>query len=253
LVAACRAATSLAFPLYGALFLALTVVFIYRRKRQLQGITFHLSGPEVPVVILDTVRDAESRFYRELGFCRRCVEDLQDVLSFVAPELVYRLNLSVGPYRIKARSVADLIDEALPTGYLTFEAPPGQTLDALLAYFSMQPVINQWQAALLLQHLKNQHPVLVTLPWSAIAADRRLIAKLYSGYMGAGGDGAAWRSSAEPGKVARARMQLGWGRRGEGRLYRRDAETQRRAERDGRDKDLTTERTEPTGGDERNG
>lgn len=199
----------LAFPLYGALFLALTVVFIYRRKRQLQGITFHLSGPEMPVVILDAVRDAESRFYRELGFCRRCVGDLQDVLSFVAPELVYRLNLSVGPYRIKARSVADLIDEALPTGYLTFEAPPGQTLDALLTYFSMQPVINQWQAALLLQHLKNQHPVLATLPWSAIAADRRLIAKLYSGYMGAGGDWAAWRSSAEPGKVARARMQVG--------------------------------------------
>ena len=130
-------------------------------------------------------------------------------LSFVAPELVYRLNVSVGPYRIKARSVAELIDEAIPEGYLTFEAPPGQSVDTLLAYFSMQPVINQWQAALLLQHLKNQHPVLATLPWSEIAADKRLIAKLYSGYLGAGGDWAAWKRSVEPGKVARARMQLG--------------------------------------------
>ncbi len=175
----------------------------------MQGITFHLSGPEVPVVILDAVRDAESRFYRDLGFFRRCIEDLQDVLSFMAPELVYRLNASVGPYRIKAHSVARLIDAAIPQGYLTVEAPPGQTLDALLAYFSIQPVTNQWLAALLLQHLKDQHPALAPLPWSAIAADRRLIAKLYSGYMGAGGDWAGWKRSVEPGKVARARMQLG--------------------------------------------
>jgi len=199
---------ALALPFYGVLFFIPTVVFLYRRKRQLQGLTFHLSGPEVPVVILDAVRDAESRFYRDLGFFRRRVEDLQDVLSFVAPELVYRLNASVGPYRIKARSVDGLIDEAIARGYLTVEVALGQTLSALLPYFSMQPVINQWLAALLLQHLKEEHPVLATLPWSQIAGDRRLIAKLYSGYMGAGGDWAAWKASVEPGDVARKRMGI---------------------------------------------
>lgn len=199
---------ALALPFYGVLFFIPTVVFLYCRKRQLQGLTFHLSGPEVPVVILDAVRDAESRFYRDLGFFRRRVEDVQDVLSFVTPELIYRLNVSVGPYRIKVRSVEGLIDEATARGYLTLETAPGQTLSALLPYFSMQPVINQWLAALLLQHLKEEHPILTTLPWSQIAGDRRLTAKLYSGYMGAGGDWAGWRGSVEPGAVARKRMGL---------------------------------------------
>ena len=134
-------AFALGFPFYGVLFFVPTVIMLYRRKRQLQGLTFHLSGPEVPVAILDAVRDAESRFYRDLGFFRRCVEDVQDVLSFVAPELVCRLNASVGPYRIKAESVTRLIDEATGRSYLTIETAPGQTLSALLAYFSMQPVI----------------------------------------------------------------------------------------------------------------
>jgi len=69
-------------------------------------------------------------------------------------------------------------------------------------------VINQWLAALLLQHLKEEHPILATLPWSQIAGDRRLIAKLYSSYMGAGGDWAAWKASVEPGDVARKRMGI---------------------------------------------
>lgn len=184
------------------------LVFLYRRKHQLQGLTFHLSGPEVPVAILDAVRDAEAHFYRDLGFFRRRIEDVQDVLSFVAPELIYRLNVSVGPYRIKVRSVEGLIDEATGRGYLTLEAAPGQTLAELLPYFSMQPVINQWLAALLLQHLKEEHPTLATLPWSRIAGDRRLTAKLYSGYMGAGGDWADWKASIEPGAVARKRLGL---------------------------------------------
>lgn len=201
-------AFALGFPFYGVVFFLPTVIFLYRRKRQLQGLTFHLSGPEVPVVILDAVRDAEARFYHDLGFFRRRVEDVQDVLSFVAPELIYRLNVSVGPYRIKVRSVEELIDEATARGYLTLETAQGQTLPALLPYFSMQPVINQWLAALLLQHLKEEHPVLAALPWPQIATDRRLTAKLYSGYMGAGGDWAGWKASIEPGAVARKRMGI---------------------------------------------
>ena len=46
------------------------------------------------------------------------------------------------------------------------------------------------------------------MPWSQIAGDRRLTAKLYSGYLGAGGDWAGWKASVEPGAVARKRLGI---------------------------------------------
>lgn len=198
----------LALPGYGLVFLLLLLLFVYRRKRQLQRLTFHLRGPDVPAAILDAVRDAEAQFYRDLGPLRRFVEDVQDVFSFLVPGLIQALNLSVGPYRIRPQSVAGLLDEAVALGYLTVEDAEAGADHALLAYLSMQPVINQWQAALLLQHLKDDHPQLAALDWSAIAAEPRLIAKLYSGYMGAGGDRAGWRATLEPGRVAKKRMHL---------------------------------------------
>jgi hypothetical protein len=196
----------LALPGYGLIFFLGLILFVYRRKRQLGRLSFHLRGPEVPVVILDAVRDAEGQFYLGLGPVRRIVEDVQDVISFLSPGLIYALNLSVGPYRIKPQSVAGLLDGAIARGYLAIDDVAAVTDPALLSYLSMQPVINQWQAALLLQHLKDDHPQLAALSWPAIASEPRLTAKLYSGYMGAGGDWDGWRATLEPGRVAKRRM-----------------------------------------------
>lgn len=44
--------------------------------------------------------------------------------------------------------------------------------------------------------------------WAEIETQPLLIAKLYSGYMGAGGDWAMWRSQLTPGPVALDRMNL---------------------------------------------
>ncbi len=63
-----------------------------------------------------------------------------------------------------------------------------------------------WQAAVVLEHLRSDHPHLRRLGWDAIAHDPRLVALLYSGYLGAGGDWDAWRASAEPGPEALQRM-----------------------------------------------
>jgi hypothetical protein len=45
------------------------------------------------------------------------------------------------------------------------------------------------------------------MDWETIAADDEVIAKLYSGYMGAGGAWEAWRSSMTPGAEARKRLR----------------------------------------------
>ncbi len=78
-----------------------------------------------------------------------------------------------------------------------------------MPYFALQPVLNDWQAALLLQSLKDKHPALAGRSWDEIASDPEAVAKLYSGYMGAGGDWAGWLADDAPGPVARQRLGLG--------------------------------------------
>ena len=85
---------------------------------------------------------------------------------------------------------------------------PDERLRHLLPYFSEQPVINDWQVAVILESLRRDHPALDNMTWEQIAADPSLVAKVYSGYMGAGGDWDQWRATLTPGPIARTRMRL---------------------------------------------
>jgi hypothetical protein len=76
----------------------------------------------------------------------------------------------------------------------------------VLPIFALQPSINDWQASVLLEYLRQRHPALRNMKWEVIAADPNAIAKLYSGYMGAGGDWALWKSDLVPGAVSRDRL-----------------------------------------------
>ena len=68
--------------------------------------------------------------------------------------------------------------------------------------------MSDWQAATLLEWLRLDHPGLQKLDWRTISNDQKLVAKLYSGYMGAGGAWEEWRSSMTPGPEAARRMGL---------------------------------------------
>ncbi len=191
------------------LLLALLMILAVRRSRLVDRMNVRLRGPMVPESVLDAVRGAEVRWYQGLPTWRRLVKDAQDSVGVLAPHLVYRLNSSIGPYRIKARTVRGLIGYALEHDYLRIDAVQDPRLDKLLPYFSLQPVLNDWQAALLLQSLKDEHPALAGRSWDEIASDPEAVAKLYSGYMGAGGDWAGWLADDAPGPVARQRLGLG--------------------------------------------
>ena len=88
------------------------------------------------------------------------------------------------------------------------DRPEHERLRHLLPYFSEQQVINDWQVAVILESLRRDHPQLREMTWDRIAADPSLVAKLYSGYMGAGGAWDQWRATLTPGPVARRRMEL---------------------------------------------
>ena len=186
----------------------LTIAVFYHRYRVLARTEFELSPPPVPRSVLRSVKDAEARSYAAAPWHRRAVEYLQDVVAFVIPSLAYRLNFSVGRYRMKPSTIERSSQWAVDQGYLEFHSPVDRRLSKLLPYFSEQPVTSDWQVAVILEYLRRDHPGLAPLTWEQIEGDPYLVAKLYSGYMGAGGDWQGWRATMTPGRVALHRMRL---------------------------------------------
>lgn len=178
------------------------------RAHWLASLEFELTPPAVPTSILATIRQAEKRSYEERSIVRRLVEEAQDVLVFASPEIAYKMNFSVGRYRIKAKTIEDILPWAAEQHFVVLGRTSPTSLAHALAYFSEQPGLNDWQAATYLQWLKQDHPQLADVPWAFIEADPELVAKLYSGYMGAGGDWDLWRQNLISGPVAKQRLDL---------------------------------------------
>lgn len=179
------------------------------RAHWLASLEFELRPPEVPVSILAAVRRAERTSYQDRSVLRRLAEEAQDVLVFASPEIAYRMNFSVGRYRVKAKSIEAILPWAIEQRFVVLEDTSPKSFAHALAYFSEQPSLNDWQAAIYLEWLKQDHPGLAKMSWSEIASDAELVAKLYSGYMGAGGAWDLWRQDLIPGPVARQRLGLG--------------------------------------------
>ena len=199
----------LLFLVLGAFIGAGTMLAVMESRADwLAGIDFTLSTPQVPIAVLTAIHEAEARSYAEEALPRRLVEEVQDILVFASPGLAYDLNYSVGRYRIRASTIETILPWARERGYLTAEDVALDDLAEAMAYFAEQPVLNDWQAAVYLEWLRDDHPELSGMTWEDIAADPALVAKLYSGYMGAGGDWSGWQSDLSPGPVAAARMGL---------------------------------------------
>ena len=193
----------------GALVAALLMAVVAQHRASwLSRYQFSLTQPPVPDSILRRIREAEAGYYAELPWWRQIFEHAQDSVAVLAPSVIYRLNLSVGRYRIKAGTIDELLAWAMDEGYLTLA--PGTQAEShdAIAYFAVQPVLNDWEAALYVAWLKDTHPALSEMTWASIESDPRLVAKLYSGYVGAGGDMDGWRATTEPGPVALRRMNL---------------------------------------------
>lgn len=187
---------------------SIAVWMMKERANWLASLEFELNPPPVPASILTRIRGAESRSYESRLRVRRLIEEAQDVVVFTSPELAYKLNFSVGRYRIKANSIEAILPWAIERRFIILEETSPTDFAHALAYFSEQPGLNDWQAATYLQWLKEDHPLMANLTWSEIEAEPKLVAKLYSGYMGAGGAWELWRENLVPGPIAKQRLGL---------------------------------------------
>lgn len=96
----------------------IVVVIVYRRFRALSSIDFKLDPPDIPRIILVSIKTAEAEYYGSRALWRRAAEALQDVITFLSAGLVYKLNFSVGRYRIKPKTIDDLIPWCIGNGFL---------------------------------------------------------------------------------------------------------------------------------------
>lgn len=188
--------------------LVVVVAVFYRRYHRLAAADFSIDPPPVPSSVREAVKHAEAWAYAQEAWPRRVAEHLQDVVTFLLPRVTYRMDFSVGRYRIKPSTIEALIPWAEREGYLHIRGLPDDRPSHLLPYFAEQPVLNDWQVAVILEYLRRDHPQVREMTWDTIAADPDLVAKLYSGYMGAGGAWDDWRATLTPGPVARQRMRL---------------------------------------------
>lgn len=185
-----------------------TAAFIAERIHSLTSVDFSITSPPVPQEVLEVVRRTEYDFYAQLSAPRRMIEGMQDAAAFLVPSLVYKFDFSVGPFRLKGHTLNKTIPWANEQGYLEIHQGLQADFHWLFVYLAEQPGLADWGAAVLLERLRRRHPQLSQLTWQEIAANRILIAKLYSGYMGAGGDWDAWEADLRPGPVAAARMGI---------------------------------------------
>lgn len=182
--------------------------FVAHRVQSLSEVDFELIPPPVPTEVIEQVRNAEANFYKNQSQVRRLTEVIQDVLAFLHPPLVYQMNFSVGPFRLKGQTLETTIPWAYDKGYLVVIQAPLSDFHWLYVYLAEQPGLSNWGAAAHLEFLRQKHPLLREMSWDNIAADPKLVAKVYSGYLGAGGDWAAWEANLVPGKVALARLGI---------------------------------------------
>jgi len=171
--------------------------------------TTNVIDRQVPDSVLGTVLKAEEQWQEDLSFLRERAEENQDNLALKDPGEAFNKNNSIGRYNMEPQTAKDALEWAFRNGeageYGFSEMPSDEKIVKLI----MDKDMDSKLAALRLSQLKDSHPQLSKLSWEEIDSDPNYVAKLYSGYMGAGGAWDQWKSDLEPGSEAKKRLGLG--------------------------------------------
>lgn len=160
-----------------------------------------------PIWLAEVIRAAEDTWHNNLGIVRKLAEDAQDLLAAENPSAAYRNNYSIGNSNIRpqtARAAIDWIFNNQLEQSIGFQERPD---DNALVAMILNPAEENKVVLSILTHLQQIHPGLNNMNWDQITASDSLIAKIYSGYLGAGGAWDQWKSGLIPGQEAMSRLQ----------------------------------------------
>jgi hypothetical protein len=158
----------------------------------------------VPSWIMRVMLDAEVNWQRSLGPIRGNLKLLNDEVAYTDPLRAWRNNNSLSRYNIRPSTAYKAILWAQDAGAAPdFPKPP---LPEQVIGWIMSEQTDTRLAELILNQLRDDHPMLRDKSWDEIAGNDEWIAKLYSGYAGAGNAWDAWRADLKPGSVAIDRL-----------------------------------------------
>jgi hypothetical protein len=159
-----------------------------------------------PGWLVEVIRSAEQAWQESLPVFRRMGEETQEQLARLDPGLVAARDFSIGTCNLRPSAARLAIMWALEHGLGAYLGVTGLPEDPRLVEWILDPAQEDRLVLCLLGALREAHPDLQSLPWDVICAQDDLIAKLYSGYMGAGGAWGAWQASLAPGAEAQRRL-----------------------------------------------
>lgn len=156
--------------------------------------------------VADVVTGAEVAWQRDLPLARELLERAQSVVARVLPSFAALNNSSFGRANIRPEAAARAIAWARESGIAEAARLPDPADGAAVTAAILDPARSDLIVTLILARLRDDHPLLQSMEWEAIEADDLLVAKLYSGYMGAGGAWVRWRATLDPGPEALRRL-----------------------------------------------
>ena len=63
----------------------------------------------MPALVLNSIRLTEQGYYAEQPAMRRVAERAEDVLTFAAPKATLAADFSLGPYRVRPSTIAEIL------------------------------------------------------------------------------------------------------------------------------------------------
>lgn len=160
-----------------------------------------------PGWLADVIREAEQLWQNSLPALRSWIENLQESVAQEVPSLAALADVSIGPSNIRPSTAKAALEWAAASGAdeslgVTAAPTASELIQQILDPGQEKPLV-----LAILAHTKDQHPVLRNLSWGELMIDDALIAKLYSGYMGAGDAWETWKADLIPGPAATTRLQ----------------------------------------------
>lgn len=154
--------------------------------------------------VMRVMLDAEVNWQRSLGPIRGNLKLLNDEVAYTDPLVAWRNNNSLSRYNIRPSTAYKAIRWAQGAGAAPdFPDPP---LPEQVVGWIMSEETDTRLVELILNQLRDDHPLLRDKTWQEIEGSDEWIAKLYSGYTGAGNAWDAWRADLKPGSVSIDRL-----------------------------------------------
>lgn len=159
-----------------------------------------------PIWLVDVIRSAEETWQEQLNPLRRLTEVSQENLARLEPALVASQDYSIGTCNVRPSAARQAANWIIEQGWAYQVGIPVSISDIELVGWIMDSAREARIVQCILMRLRASHPMLMALSWEQIAQDDLLIAKLYSGYMGAGGAWGKWLDNLQPGSEALLRL-----------------------------------------------